>query len=58
MRLMSRKKEKGLIGMSFGIALKAVTLWKIGPFRKVLYRDIDGRCHTDFAWMEWWVRTV
>jgi hypothetical protein len=43
-KLINRKKEKGYIGMNFSLCLEAVTLSKIGPFRKILYRDFDGKC--------------
>ena len=40
----SRKREKGYIGMNFSLCLQAVTTFRIGPFRKILYRDFDGKC--------------
>ena len=33
--------------------MPAVTLWKIGPFRRVICRDYSGKCFSHFAWIEW-----
>ncbi len=49
-----KNKQRGLIGMNFGIALDAVSLWNVGPFRRILYRDMDGKCRKlGPIWMEW-----
>jgi hypothetical protein len=49
-----RKRERGYISPFPGSALKAITLWRIGPFRRVLYRDIDGKCRKRGpAWVHW-----
>lgn len=55
MKLINKKKEKGYIGGSYMLSLEAVTLWRIGPFRKILYRDFDGKCRTLFSWVGMWV---
>jgi len=49
----STKKEKGFIGSNFSLALEAITLWKIGPFRKFIYRDFDNRCKSGFGCVSW-----
>lgn len=56
MKLMNNHREKGYIGMSFGLCLKAITLWKICQFRKILFRDIDGKCKVYYGCMTWWPR--
>lgn len=54
MKIISKNKEKGYVGMNFGICLDAVTLWKVGPFRRIIYRDFDGECRNDFGYITWW----
>jgi len=46
-------KESGYIHWWPICLLKAVTLWRIGPFRYVLFRDVSGKCYKEFAWFEW-----
>ena len=47
-------KELGYIdAWPFGM-LRAVTLWKFGPFRRILYRDVSGKCYKyGPVWTSW-----
>jgi hypothetical protein len=54
------KKERGFIEVWPLFVLEAVTLWRLGPFRRLLYRDINlsgdgkrGKCHKLFANERW-----
>ena len=48
------KKEKGwLVDYGFAVVLPAVTLWKVGPFRRVIFRDFSGKCYKYFGCCGW-----
>jgi len=48
-------KELGYIELWPICLMPAVTLWKIGPFRRILYRDfLTGKCvKLGPAWERW-----
>lgn len=57
MKIIDRTREKIWFEPFPAVGMKAVTLWRVGPFRRILYRDFDGTCGKEFGWISFIPRT-
>ena len=52
-RMKTLNRELGWIEFWPICMLPAVTLWKISGFRRVMWRDIGGKCYKGFGLFNW-----